>query len=273
MGVAMVARPASLRAIPWATWVLLAVAALVLVGWFVKAGPQLGILTIAAPVVFAAAVVYAAPADRRFTWAALALAADPVIRTIWNYLPEAVFTYAPGDWRNAAFFLQDMGPIARDVASVLTIVGLGLLGLALGRARTRLSAAIVGVGVVVAIVHAILIADSFSAMSYPPGDSTPIVMLARGILISTLTVVAWAFVFAAALESRRKLMAIGTGLLFVITVLNYVTPLRETLLGNDWVALLTAIVAVHLIGWALIVLAALRGELRAARSGGSTSPG
>ena len=52
-------------------------------------------------------------------------------------------------------------------------------------------------------------------------------------------------------------MAIGTGLLFAVTVLNYVTGLWETLL--------TVIAAVHLIGWALVTVAALRGELNAAR--------
>ncbi len=259
------ARPRSLRDIPSVTWSLLLVA-VVLVAYELSqlSYSLIGALPTAAPVLFAAAVLYVRPADRRYTWAALALAVAPVVSLVWSALPEAVFRYAPGDWRNAAYSLQDMGPIVRDATSVITIAGLGLLGLALGGVRRPLSVAILGVSVVIAIVHAIAIADSYSAINYPPGDSTPMILLARSIVVSMLTLLGWAFVFAAALESRRTLMLIGTGLVFVITAQSYVPLMSDAVLNNG--VLLTALAAVHLLGWALVIVAALRGELNAAPS-------
>lgn len=260
------ARPSSLRDIPWPTWLLLLIAVVLVAYELTQLGYSLiGALLTGAPVLFAAVVLYVEPADRRYTWAALALAVAPVLSLAWSALPEAVFRYAPGDWRNAAYFLRDMGPIVRDATSVITIVGLGLLGLALGGVRRPLPVAILGVSIVMAILHAIAIADSYSAINYPPGDSTPMILLARSIVLSILNLVGWAFVFAAALESRRTLMLIGTGLVFAITVLSYV-PQLDALLNNGWDVLLTALAAVHLLGWALVIVAALRGELNAAPS-------
>src|SRR5438105_730215 len=110
MSAAMVARPTSLRDIPWLVWL-----PLVLVGGlFISArtspgsGPIQALAT-PAPVVFAAAVIYAKPSDRRFVWAALGLAATPAVGLLVRLIPDLVFSYAPGDWKNAALVLRDIG--------------------------------------------------------------------------------------------------------------------------------------------------------------------
>src|SRR5688572_11524856 len=102
MSVAALARPNSLRDIPWATWVLLALAGLMVFYYFTQSGEvSLGTFTLVAPVIFAAAVTYSAPSDRRFVWAALALATPAVVNVVTNWLPGAWFSVAPGDWKNA----------------------------------------------------------------------------------------------------------------------------------------------------------------------------
>lgn len=265
MIVQAVGRPSSLRDIPWPTWVLLALAALVLVRGFTQpVFAPVGTLTFAAPLLFAAAVVYVAPADRRFVWAAILLAVSPAAFLIGGTLPDVWFDMAPGDWKNATPLLMDLADIARQIANVLTLVGLGLLGLALGGMRNLASAVILGVG----FLFGALVAIRFLGN---PIEGMDALSLAQTLVFPVLLAIGWAFVFAAALESRRRLMLVGTGLLFAILAVGY-TELPETLFSSGLDVLFTALAVVNLVGWALLIVAALRGELTAARSGESTRP-
>jgi hypothetical protein len=259
MGVAVVARPGSMRDIKWPVWALLALAALVMAYGFVQSGPHLSTVTFAAPLLFAAAVVYVAPSDRRFVWAAVLMALPPVVAVTTAWLPDFWFDTVPGDWKNATPLLMDLGNVAQDVARVLGFVGLGLLGLALGGVRTLVSAAIIGTGLVFSVVQ---VADLLGTQL----EGMPIDVTARSILFPTLYILGWAFVFAAALESRRTLMLAGTGLVFALIAFD---RLQDWWLGLpqgllDALLLLTG--TIGLIGWALIILSPLRGELSGAPS-------
>ena len=219
----------------------------------------IGTLGFAAPVVFAAVVVYLRPPDMRFTWAALAIAATPVVVLIANWLPDAWFALAPADWKNAAQLLLDLGGIARVLATVLGFVGLGLFGLALGGVRTFMSAVILAFAALVAAAGVIWVG------AHPIAD-LPLLDLVRSISFSVLTVMGWAFVFAAALESLRTLTLIGSGLVLANTVINVVL-LWWTIGPNVNTDLLALIVGIPtLFGWIALIAAALRGELSAAPS-------
>jgi hypothetical protein len=261
VNVEAVARPSIWRAIPWAALALLVVAGLIVVrslalGQF----SPIGTLGFAAPVAFAAVVVYVRPLDRRFTWAALALAATPVVVLIANWLPDTWFALAPGDWKNAAQLLLDLGGIARVVATVLGFVGLGLFGLALGGVRTFMSAVILAFAALVAALGVIWVGAH-------PVAELPLLDLARSIAFSVLTVMGWAFVFAAALEALRTLSLIGTGLILANTVIN-VLLLWWTIPASANTDLLTLLVGgPTLLGWIVLMAAALRGELSRERAG------
>ncbi|MEO8626191.1 MAG: hypothetical protein ABI452_05775 [Candidatus Limnocylindrales bacterium] len=260
MNVEAVARPMSWRAIPWAVLALLVIAGLIVArSLSLNQFSPIGTLGFAAPVVFAAVVLYLRPADRRFRWAALAIAATPVVALIANWLPDAWFSLAPGDWKNAAQLLLDVGGVARLVATILGFVGLALLGLALGGVRTFMSAVILAFAALVAAAGVIWVG------AHPVAD-LPLLDLVRSIAFSVLTVMGWAFVFAAALESLRTLTLIGSGLVLANTVIN-VLLLWWTIPASANTDLLSLLVGgPTLVGWIVLILAALRGELSGAPS-------
>jgi hypothetical protein len=259
MSVAAAARPGSMRDIRWPVWVLVALAALVVVYGLTQSGLQIGSFTFAAPLLFAAAVVYVAPADRRFTWAAVLIALMPVVLIITGWLPDFWFDTVPGDWKNATPLLMDLGDLAVQIARVLGFVGLALLGLALGSVRTLASAAIIGIGLLFAVFQMVGFLGS-------PIEGMPIDLTVRSLVFPTLYIVGWAFVFAAALESRRTLMTVGTGLTFALIAFDRLQDWWLALPRGPLDALLLLTGALGLLGWALIILAPLRGELNGAPS-------
>lgn len=259
MSVLAVARPGSLRDIGWPVWVLIALAAVVMVYGFVQSGLDIGRLSFAAPILFAAAVAYAKPSDRRFLWGAVLIAVAPVVGVVTAVLPDLWFDAVPGDWKNATPLLMDLGHLARVIAQVLGFVGLGLLGLALGGIRTVLSMAI--------IVGGILVAAVVDVRSLPIGtEEWPIDLVVRSAAFPLLYAGGWAFVCAAALESRRRLMLIGTGLIFALILVDYLQALWLTTPDAALTLFLLVTSSLHLVGWVLVIVAALRGELNAARS-------
>ncbi len=267
MNAEAVARPSNWRAIPWAALVLAVIAGLIVVrslalGQF----SPIGTLGFAAPVAFAAVVVYVRPPDRRFTWAALALGATPAVVLAANWLPDAWFAMAPGDWKNAAQLLLDAGGVARVVANVLGFIGLGLLGLAFGGVRTFMSAVILAFGALVAAAGVIWVGAH-------PVAELPLLDLVRSIAFSVLTVMGWAFVFAAALEALRTFALVGAGLILANAVIN-VLLLWWTIPASANTDLLSLLVGgPTLLGWIALIVAVLRGELSIARSGAQRRAG
>ncbi len=258
MSVDAVARPFSWRAIPWATLVLAVVAGLIVVRSLTLGQLSLGTLAFAGPVVFAAVVIYVRPQDRRFFWAALAIAATPAVSLVTIWLPDVWLSLAPDDWKNATPLLQDIGGVARELASLLGLVGLALLGLALGGVRTFMSAVIIAFGTLVAATIAIW----YGA----PMQGSPVLDLVRTIGFAVLNIVGWAFVFAAALESLRTAALMGFGLLFANTVINALLVMAWRPQRSSTTDLLVVVFALpEVIGWLVLIAAVLRGELSAAR--------
>ncbi len=217
----------------------------------------IGTLGFVAPVVFAAVLLYVRPPDRRFTWAALAIAASPIVLLIANWLPDAWYSIAPGDWKSAAQVLLDAGGAARLVATVIGFVGLGLFGIALGGVRVFMSGVILFFAALVAAAGVIWIGSH-------PVDGLPLLDLVRTIGFSVITVMAWAFVFAAALESLRTLTLVGSGLVLANAVINVL--LLWWSIGADANTDLLALLVggPTLLGWIALIAGALRGELSAA---------
>jgi hypothetical protein len=257
VSVEAVARPRGLRTVPWLAWLLLVVGALYVVRGLLPPGfSPLSSLARAGPIFFAAAVVYMGPPDRRFRWAALALAVPPIVRLLANWTPIVWQQVAPGDWRNAVPLLFDLGSVAADVAAPIGLAGLFLLGLALGGVRSFLSAVIQAAGA------AIGLADLAWFFAHPV-EQLPLLQAATGVIYPTLNVLGWAFVFAAALESLRSLILIGAGLVFANVVINAVL-LWWTIGPDANFDLLSLIVAGPLLlGWLAMTAGALRGELNA----------
>ena len=99
-------------------------------------------------------------------------------------------------------------------------------------------------------------------LGQPIVESLSTLQIAQTIVFSMIYGVGWAFVFAAALESRRALTSIGFGLIVAVIAFDYI-DLYQAVPGD---VLLVGIAVVNLIGWALVIAAALRGELNDAPS-------
>ena len=258
MKVEAVARFGSLRAVPWLAWLLLVLGVLYFVRGLLPPGfSPLSSLAGAGPIFFAAAVVFVAPRDRRFTWAALALGVPPIVSLLADWTPIVWQQVAPGDWVNAVPLLYDLGSVAIGVATIIGLAGLFLLGLALGGVRAFLSVVILAAGVVVAL------ADLTWFFAHPV-EQLPVLQAARSVIYPTLNVLGWGFVFAAALESLRSLTLVGTGLVASNVVVRAV--LAWWTIGPDAnTDLLTLIIAGPLlVGWLAMTAGALRGELNGA---------
>lgn len=255
MNVEAVARPWSLRAVPWLTWLLLVLGVLYFARGLLPPGfSPLGALANAGPIFFAAAVIYMNPADRRFRLAALALAAPPIVSLLANWTPIIWQQVAPDDWVNAVPLLGDIGTLAVDVATLIGLAGLFLFGFALGGVRAFLSVLILAAGVVIAL------ADLTWLFAHPI-EELPLLQLVKSVIYPTLNVLGWAFVFAAALESLRSLTIVGTGLCFANVVVSAVL-LWWTIGPTANLDLLSLITAGPLLfGWLAMTTGALHGEL------------
>jgi hypothetical protein len=254
VNVEAVARPKSVRDIPGAVWLLLAIAGALAVRVFTGPGWTIfSVLATPGPVLFAAAVIYARPADRRFVWAALALAATPAVGLLVQVLPEFVFRNAPGDWKNASALLGDVGQLAGDVARYLGLLGLALLGLAFGGVRSFVSFLIMLLGLALAIGSVIW---TFAH----PIDGFPLYELGKSVGYAVLHVLGLAFVFAAAVESLRNFSMVGAGFLFLNTVIGAVLLWWTIGPGTNIDLLSFVLGATSLLGWIGLIVAPLRGE-------------
>jgi hypothetical protein len=255
VNVEAVARPWSLRAVPWLAWLLLVVGVLYVVrGLLPPSFSPLSSLAGAGPIFFAAAVVYMNPPDRRFRWAALALAIPPIVLLLAHWIPIIWPQVVPGDWKNAVPLLEDLGSMAREVATPIGLVGLFLLGFALGGVRTFLSVVILAAGVLIAL------ADLTWFFAHPV-EELPMLQAAKSVIYPMLNVLGWAFVFAAALESLRSLTLVGAGLVVSNVVISAV--LLWWTIGPDanFDLLSLTIAGPSVLGWLAMTAGALRGEL------------
>jgi hypothetical protein len=247
-------RLAGLRTVPWLTWVLLALAAAYLVyRWGQPGFAALDAFVGCAPLVFGAAVIYARPADRRFAWAALAIAAGPVLRLAAILLP--------GAWVAVVPVLLDVAQVGLELVNVLLLVGLAVLAYALGGLRSAFGVTVVLFGGVVAL------ADLTWVFARPVQDM-PLADLVKSIAFATLTALAWAFLLAAAIDALRSLLLSGAGLLFANVVIRAVLLWMSPGLGPDTNFDLLALVVngIALAGWVLLIAAALSGELSSAKA-------
>jgi hypothetical protein len=100
----------------------------------------------------------------------------------------------------------------------------------------------------------------------------PVDVVVRSAAFPLLYAGGWAFVFTAALESGRRLMLIGTGLVFALILVDYLQALWLTTPDPALTLFLLVTSSLHLVGWVLVIVAALRGELNAAPSRTTTEP-
>ena len=244
------------RAVPWSTWLFAALAVLYGAVRLVDSAAfsPLATLVDLSPLIFAAAVAYARPADRRFRWAAWAIAGYVVLPFMLRLITDLVFSYVPGDLSNAALLVRDVLGPTTWLANALLIVGVAVFGIALGGVRSAFGGTIVVMGGFVA-------AGNLTWFFAHPIEEVPLLDIVMGAMFSAATPLVWAFVFAAAVDAVRSLLIVGSGLLFANVVVNAVLLWWAPGPGTNFDLLLLLGGGLVLGGWLALATGALRSEL------------
>ena len=226
------ARPSGWSSVPLVSWLLLALAVVyvALVGrneWFTVA-PTLGG---AAPFVFGAAMIWAAPQDRRFVYGTWAIVAAGVMHLLVALVDLQSSVSMP--------LLADVARWLNEATWLLEAVGVVLIGLALGGIRTAVGWTVFWLGVAVGLIGVGWVTMG-AATNVGPFD----VLIA---VAAQVLPVAWGYLAAAAVDARRRWFAVG-GLLMLmyllfIILLHWFGPPPDTTLqrlefGTDVVGLL-----------------------------------
>ncbi|MDQ3657972.1 MAG: hypothetical protein M3457_23220, partial [Chloroflexota bacterium] len=220
-------RAFDVRTIGPVVWVLLAIAVADVSLRIQSASTFLGPLAIpgavmlAAPFVFAAAVAYVAPADRRFLYGAIAIA-------VKEFLAILQILFGPRFLGIEA--ASDIVRVVGDAGWLFTLVGLLLIGRALGGVRSRRGWAAVAFGIGVFVLS-----DAWNAsrlISNPAlWELFSIEQIVIGFVGPSL-VIGWAYVLGAGLDRGLRWIPLGTALILGLTAADVLLVLLS-LTGPD----------------------------------------
>jgi len=240
------------REIAWPVWLALGLAVVAAIIRATSAGASItGTIAGAAPFLFVAAVLYARPADVRFVYGAAAIVAYQAIPLAGQLLPN--------EWIARMPVLFDVRAFAITYDIALLIVGLVLLGMAVGGVRSRVGWLIVALGALVATVN--IVRSVASLVELPLGDVLTL-DLALSFLLGAGAALAWAYLLAASVDARRRYLAIGTALVIAATYLIDLLLLPFDRGPQTDFALLAIIFGALLaLGWLTMAVAPLYGEV------------
>ena len=153
----------------------------------------------AAPFVFAAALLHAAPSDRRYLRGAELIAVSAALALIAHLLADPILNGIPLQ-ANIAHWLREAGWL-------VLVLGIVLVGLATGGLRSRSAWTLFWLGTLVGLLGIAYIT------LHPEAEMDPM-----GLLISVAAQavpMAWGYLAGAALAADRRWLSIGAGLLVV----------------------------------------------------------
>jgi hypothetical protein len=227
-----VARRSGWHSLPLVSWMLLGVAtlyvAIVARNEWITVAPTLGG---AAPFVFAAAMTWATPRDRRLIFATWAIVAAGVAHLLVLLLDPQSSSTTP--------LLADAAHWLNQATWVLESVGVVMIGLALGGIRSAVGWTVFWLGVAVGVIGVGLV-----TMRAPANIGPFDVLLGTAAQVLPM---AWGYLAAAAVDARRRWFAVG-GLLMLAYLLSVIllswfappldTSLQRLKFGVDVVGLL-----------------------------------
>jgi len=160
-----------------------------------------GVILTSAPLLFATAVAFVAPADRRILWAAALIA-----------VPEAanVLVMAWSTW--VSFIGDDLQPVAGSITAVVQAAGLVLLGVALGGLRSRLGRIILIAALIYYAYAIVRNGLNLSSIASTSEQDFPLIWYIAPLFGGT-ALVGWAYLLGAAIDNRRPALALGSALL------------------------------------------------------------
>jgi hypothetical protein len=263
------ARTGDIRSIPIAVWpfliLLLANVWLTVTDFNRPDSVPLSNFLSLAPLVFATAVAYVFPRDRRFLIGAAALALPEIVRTLQLIFAENFSLSA------AISAAIDLNWLANVSGWIFEAGGLLLFGMALGGIRTRVGWIAVAVGLALFVISRIEYAFNLAGNPLVV-ETMPAADLALGFLAGS-AVVGWAFLLGAALERGSRALSIGAGILVAIYVVDQALMLVYVLLepGTTLMPTTWFFSGLRLVAWAALIYGALT-ELPRARDARENEP-
>jgi len=168
---------------------------------FVEITQLPGVILTSAPLLFAAAVAFVAPTDRRILLAAALIA-----------VPEAanVLVMAWSAW--VSFIGDEWQPVGGSITAVAQAAGLVLLGVALGGLRSRVGRILLIAAVLYGGYVILRNGLNLSSMASTSEQDFPLIWYVTP-FFSGIVTVAWAFLLGTAIDNRRPAIALGSALL------------------------------------------------------------
>lgn len=214
------------------------------------------------PLVLAAALMWRAPQQRLVQLAAFGFAVQPLIllwRAALNALIDAIANNR--DYARLPEFPISLTNAVAQFSWLFPIVAVAALAVYLGRIRTRVGWAIVGVGVVISVARAVVLISTwqpvFDDLIAAPDSSATTQLLVGS--IAQMSTVAWAYVLAVADERRLTLFALGAGAAVVGTAYSIVDYLALQAVsgtgpGDPATSLISAVGAlISLVSWLALI--------------------
>jgi hypothetical protein len=237
------------RTVPIATWICLGFAALELVARFTGPDPSIPLADVPSlvlslgPLLWAAAIFYARPADSRIRWGAALIATAEIVYVVTLFVaPERV-------GQNP---LYDALDLVRWLP--VTPAGLFLVGIWLGGLRSRYA---VGAAVIGLVFYAIGEFEYLGRAQALVDAGIPLELIIRG-FIGPVEIVAWAFVAGAALQRGMQWLAVGSAMIVVWSALNtIVTLLVVASPATDFGLLAAVFLLVNAAAWSALIYGAL----------------
>ena len=214
----------------------------------------LSLIPALAPLVFAAAMAWVAPADRRYLWGAAFIAAAELPRLVEMALARfAAFQF---DW--------GVGITPSSLTWGLELIGVALIALAIGGIKERRNWLWPVLGLGVFLIGDIENAAFWASNPYPEeelGFVYPPLLIAVS-FVAGLTIVAWSYLLGAAVEHGRRLFAVGAGIFVALSAFGLFDELIYGLfpptISPAVSPFFLALTVVNAVAWVAMILGALR---------------
>ena len=250
-------RTGDIRSVPLAFWLFailtLAYAYLLVTERPIEAPSDvLSLLSVLAPLLFATAIAWANPVDLRYLWGAAFIAGSDI-----EQLVELALT------RFANFdFNWGAGVSPSSFTWGLELIGAALIALAIGGIHERRNWLWPVLGLAIFIIGDVengFFWVNFGGPLEEVGQSPLLVAMS---FVGGLTVLTWSYLLGAAIEHRRWLFAIGSGIFVAFSAFNLVDEMVFGLFpppaeGGTSI-LYWPLVITSMLGWVAMIAAALR---------------
>jgi len=251
-------RTGDIRSVPLAFWLFAILTAFdaylyIATGAINDLSDVMSLFTFAvAPLLFATAVAWVQPVDLRYLWGAAFIAASELPNLIEMSLTQFLgFSF---DW--------GLGLRPSSLTWGLELIGVALVALAIGGIHQRRNWLWPALGLAIFIIGDIENAFFWSGQPAQDPDFATSPLVVAITFVGGLTILAWSYLLGSAIERRRWLFALGSGIFVALGAFGLfdelVFPLFPPPTDGGFSLLYWPLTATNVVGWVAMIVAALR---------------